>query len=131
MGNKQIVVSLTFNDDGKKAFADATTKAFSAGESIGIYYDDHFISVSRVQAAITDGQCVITGMEDFDAAQNLATFIRIGAINLTLAELQHPVVGASLGTQALSTSLLAAGIGILIVMVFMIIIYDCLGQANA
>ena len=129
LGNEEPIVSLTLTSEGAKAFGDATTEAFSKGETIGIYYDDHFISVPRVQAAITDGQCVITGMESFDAAQNLATFIRIGAINLTLSELQHQVVGASLGTQALSTSLLAAGIGILIVMVFMIIIYGVMGVA--
>ena len=129
LGNEEPIVSLTLSSEGAKAFGEATTKAYAAGESIGIYYDDHFISVPKVQAAITDGQCVITGMESYEAAENLATFIRIGAINLTLAELQHQVVGASLGGQALSTSLLAAGIGLLIVMVFMIIIYGIMGVA--
>ncbi|MBQ7506635.1 MAG: protein translocase subunit SecD [Lachnospiraceae bacterium] len=129
LGNEEPVVALTLTSEGAKAFGDATSEAYTKGETIGIYYDDHFISVPRVQAAITDGQAVITGMEDYEAAQNLATFIRVGAINLTLAELQHQVVGASLGTQALSTSLLAAGIGILIVMVFMIIVYGVMGVA--
>ena len=50
MNNQEIVVSLTFTDEGKQKFADATTKAYAAGESIGIYYDGRFISVPRVQA---------------------------------------------------------------------------------
>ena len=63
MNNQQIVVSLTFTDEGKQKFADATTKAYAAGETIGIYYDGRFISVPRVQAAITDGRAIISGEE--------------------------------------------------------------------
>ncbi len=131
LGNNEPVVQLTLNSEGTQKFADATTKAFANGESIGIYYDDHFISVPNVQAAITDGHCVITGMESFEAAENLATFIRIGAIDLKLQELQFQVVGASLGSKALETSLLAAGIGLVIVMIFMIIFYGISGVAAA
>lgn len=127
LDNQEPVVQLTLTSDGTKKFADATTEAYAKGQTIGIYYDDHFISVPRVQAAITDGNCVITGMEDYDAANTLATFIRIGAIDLQLEELQFQVVGATLGSKALSTSLLAAGIGLLLVMAFMIIIYGISG----
>lgn len=131
LGNNEPVVQLTLTPEGAKKFGDATTKAYASGESIGIYYDDHFISVPNVQAAITDGQCVITGMESFEAAENLATFIRIGAIDLKLSELQFQVVGASLGSKALETSLLAAGAGLVIVMIFMIIFYGISGVAAA
>lgn len=127
LDNQEPVVQLTLTDEGTKKFADATMKAYASGETIGIYYDDHFISVPRVQAAITDGKCVITGMEDYDAANTLATFIRIGAIDLQLEELQFQVVGATLGSKALSTSLLAAGIGLILVMAFMIVIYGISG----
>ncbi|NLC75533.1 MAG: protein translocase subunit SecDF, partial [Clostridiales bacterium] len=61
MSNQQIVVELTFTDDGATKFADATTKAYEKGESIGIYYDGEFISVPNVEAAITNGQAIITG----------------------------------------------------------------------
>ena len=70
MNNQESVVSLTFTDDGKKAFADATTKAYAAGETIGIYYDGRFISVPRVQAAITDGRAIITGENTIEEAEN-------------------------------------------------------------
>ncbi len=61
MGNLENVVSLSFNEAGRQAFADATTKAFENGETIAIYYDGEFVSVPNVQAAITDGNAVITG----------------------------------------------------------------------
>ena len=43
MNNQQIVVSLTFTDEGKKKFADATTKAYAAGETIGSRRDDRYL----------------------------------------------------------------------------------------
>ena len=78
MGNLENVVSLTFNEAGKQAFADATTKAYNNGESIAIYYDDEFVSVPNVQAAITDGNAVITGQSTAAEAEQLASTIRIG-----------------------------------------------------
>ena len=123
----RLPISLT--DAGTKAFADATTTAYARGESIGIYYDGQFVSVPKVNAAITDGKCVIEGMSDFDEADSLASYIRIGGLNLELEELQSEVVGAQLGSSALSTSLLAAAIGLIIVMIFLMIMYRVPGVA--
>ena len=123
------VVSISLNESGTKAFAEATTKAYASGESIGIYYDNQFVSVPTVQAAITDGNCVINGMGSFEEAQNLASYIRIGGLNVTLTELESRVVGATLGSDALSTSFKAGLIGLLIVMVFMIVMYLVPGVA--
>ena len=108
-------------------WADATKKAKDAGQSIGIYYDDHFISVPTVSAVISDGNCVINGMKDYDEATSLATFIRVGAINLQLEELESNVVGAQLGGTALTNAVKAAIIGIILIMIFMIVLYGILG----
>ncbi len=123
------VVSISLNESGTKAFAEATTKAYASGESIGIYYDNQFVSVPTVQAAITDGNCIINGMGSFEEAQSLASYIRIGGLNVTLTELESRVVGATLGSDALSTSFKAGLIGLLIVMVFMIVMYLVPGVA--
>ena len=128
-GSKEPVVSFSLTDDGAEIFADATTKAVTSQDSIGIYYDDHFVSVPTVNTAITDGQGIIEGMSSYDEAENLATFIRIGAINLKLSELESSVVGAQLGSQALATSLKAGLIGLALVMIFMIIMYSISGVA--
>lgn len=122
-GASEPVVSLTFTDDGTKAFAEATTKAAAANESIGIYYDGKFVSVPRVKEAITNGSAQIDGMKDIEEAKQLASYIRIGGLDVELQELQSEVVGASLGSDALKTSLIAAGVGLAIVIVFMIAMY--------
>ncbi len=120
---KDPVVSITLNQAGAKAFGDATTKAYQSGESIGIYYDGQFVSVPKVNAAITDGNCIIEGMSSIDEAEKLASYIRIGGLDIKLTEIQSQVVGAQLGSDALSSSLLAGLIGLIAVIIFMIIMY--------
>ena len=121
--NQEPVVQISLNETGTQAFADATTSAYANGESIGIYYDGQFVSVPTVNSAITDGNCIIEGMEDYEAAESLASYIRIGGLDIELAELQSEVVGAQLGNDALKTSLMAGAIGLGIVIVFLVIMY--------
>ena len=130
-GAQKPVVQISLNENGTRAFADATTQAKAKGQSIGIYYDGKFVSVPRVDAAITDGSAVINGMSSDEEADKLATYIRIGGLDIELEELQSEVVGAQLGSNAVSTALLAAGVGLAIVMVFMIALYLLPGLAAA
>ena len=129
MGNAEYVVSLELTEDGKQAFADATTKAYQNSESIAIYYDDEFVSVPNVQAAITDGHAVITGQDTYEEAEQLASTIRIGGLKLELEELRSNVVGAQLGSAAIQSSILAAAIGFALIVVFMIAVYYVMGFA--
>ena len=129
MGNSQNVVALTLNEAGKQAFAEATRKAYDNGETIAIYYDDEFVSVPGVEAVITDGNAVITGQSTPAEAEQLASTIRIGGLKLELEELRSNVVGAQLGSEAIHTSLIAAGVGLALVIVFMIAVYYISGLA--
>ena len=130
LGNSQFVVDLTFTGEGTTKFADATTKAFSKGETIGIYYDGDFISVPTVQAALTDGKAQITGMGSFEEAEKIASQIRIGGLKLELEELRSNVVGAQLGEEAVKTSLQAALFGLIIIAIFMIVVYRLPGLSS-
>ena len=122
-GAAQYAVELTLNDEGTEAFAAATEEAAQNSESIAIYYDGELISVPRVNDAIENGQAEITGMESYEAAENLASTIRIGGLSIELEEISSEVVGAQLGEEAVSTSLLAGAIGLTIVCVFMCFVY--------
>lgn len=124
---KEYVVSLTFTEEGTKAFADATTN--NVGQPIYIIYDNEVVSAPIVQEAITGGQCTIDGIGSFEEAENLASTIRIGSLSLELEELRSNVVGAKLGQQAISTSLKAGVVGFVIVAVFMIAVYLIPGLA--
>ena len=121
------MVDLTFTDDGKTVFADATTK--NVGKRIAIIYDGKIYSNPVVNEPITQGQCQISGMTSYEEAETLASTIRIGSLSLELEELRSNVVGAKLGQEAISTSLKAGAIGFGIVAVFMIIVYLVPGLA--
>ncbi len=126
-GVKEYVVQLAFDEEGTKAFADATTNG--VGKPIYIIYDGRIISYPMVREPITGGQCRIDGMADLKEAEELASNIRIGSLSLELEELRSNVVGAKLGQEAISTSLKAGAIGFAIVVVFMIAVYLIPGVA--
>ena len=122
-GSKENVVDLEFTKEGTEKFAAATKVAKEAGQSIGIYYDGAFVSVPNVKAVISDGRAQISGSMSYEEADQLASTIRIGGLNLELEELRSNVVGAQLGEEAISSSLKAGAIGLAIVFVFMCCVY--------
>ena len=126
-GIKKYMVDLTFTDDGKTVFADATTK--NVGKRIAIIYDGKIYSNPVVNEPITQGQCQISGMTSYEEGGPRPSTIRIGSLSLELEELRSNVVGAKLGQEAISTSLKAGAIGFGIVAVFMIIVYLVPGLA--
>ncbi len=122
-GNGKYVTELEFDSEGTKAFAEATERAYKNKETIGIYYDNEFVSVPSVNSVITAGKAVIEGANSIEDAKALATTLRIGSLTLTLHEISSQVVGATLGSSAIHTSLIAGGIGLALVIIFMIIVY--------
>ena len=117
------VTELEFDAEGTKAFAEATERAYNNNETIAIYYDGEFASVPSVNSVITAGKAVIEGAKSIEDAKALATTLRIGSLTLTLHEISSNVVGATLGSNAIRTSLIAGGIGLALVILFMIIVY--------
>ena len=129
MGNKEYSVELNLTKSGTKKFATATQN--NIGKQIAIIYDGETISSPVVRSAITGGQAYITGDFTYEEADNLASTIRIGGLKLELEELRSNVVGAQLGEQALSTSLKAGVIGLILVFLFMILVYRLPGLASS
>lgn len=128
-GASEWVVSLTMTDEGTEKFEEATTENY--GSTISIMYDDEIISSPTVQSVISNGQAVINGMDSYENAESLASTIRIGTLNLELEEISHKVVGAKLGSDALSKCLKAGIIGFIIIILFMLLVYRIPGLASA
>lgn len=127
-GQRKYVVDLTLTEEGTEKFTQATTD--NLGKKMPIVYDGEVISSPTVQSVLSEGTAQITGMESYEAADELAATIRIGSLSLELEELNSKVVGAQLGNSALSSSLLAAVIGLGLVILFMIIMYRIPGLAS-
>ena len=124
------VVDFALNDSGTSKFKAATTLAAEKGWTIGVYYNGEFVSVPSVDEVISDGRGIIKGMSTLDAAKDLAEDIRIGALPVELEVVSSQVVGASLGQDAISVSLIAGIIGFVILFIFMIVVYKVPGVAS-
>ena len=125
--SSKYVVQLKLNSEGAEIFSEKTGEYLN--KVLPIYYDGKCISYPTVQNQITNGEAVISGMKSYEDAEALASQIRSGALKLELEELQSEVVGAKLGSQAIKTSIIAAIIGLLIIIVFMLIAYRIPGLA--
>ncbi len=128
MGNREYSIELSLNEDGKEKFAKATRE--NINKPISIIYDGAEISSPIVQSEIPDGLAYISGNFTYESADNLASTIRIGGLKLELEELRSNVVGAQLGEQAISTSLKAGAIGLVLIIIFMIFVYYLPGLAS-
>ncbi len=118
-GDHQIAFTLT--DEGSKVFGDMT--AASVGKTIAIYLDGEQLIAPTVQSAITNGSGVINGLGSAERATTIAAKIQSGALPLELTQQKVDKVSATLGQDAVSSSVLAAGIGILLIMLLMIFRY--------
>ena len=126
-GAIEYMVALEFTEEAGERFAEVTGN--NVGKIIYIVYDGEIISEPYVQQKITGGEATVTGMDSNEEAEELASMIRIGSLKLELKEISSKVVGAKLGDDAISTSLLAGVIGIAFIFVFMLVIYRVPGLA--
>jgi protein-export membrane protein SecD len=118
-------VSLKFDAEGTKLFADLTKKNLQ--KTIAIYLDNQILSAPRVQTEISNGEAVITGDFTVDEAKKLAQRLNEGALPIPLTLVGQQSVEATLGMASLEKSLVAGIIGLILVMIFMIIYYRFLG----
>jgi len=121
----KIMVQLQFTGEGQSLFAQATGNL--VGQQLSIYVDNMLISSPNVNEAINSETCVIEGDFDAETAKQLANQIKSGTLPFALEPISQNSVGAQLGDDALSKSLIAGGIGLILVMLYMIIMYRMCG----
>jgi protein-export membrane protein SecD len=131
--NSEHYVQLSFTSAGREAFKTATENALALSSEnknyILIALDDDVISYPRVSSVIDDDTCIITGSFDKESAQELADLINSGQLPFSLKDTELRSVGPTLGAEALNTSLFAALIGVILVMLFMLVVYRLPGLA--
>lgn len=118
-------VSLKFDDEGTRLFAEITKKNLQ--KRVAIYLDGEIISAPTVQSEITNGEAVITGNFTIDEAKKLVQRLNEGALPVPITLVSQQSVEASLGQVSLEKSLKAGIIGLILVVVFMLVYYRFLG----
>lgn len=126
-GKTEYGVSIKFAGKGIKKFAKITGE--HVGEQLAIVYDEKLVSAPNLKEEISGGECWISGSFTSESAEQLASTVRIGALPLELENIHGNVVGATLGSQALKSSLFAGVVGLILVIIFMIVMYRISGVA--
>jgi preprotein translocase subunit SecD len=118
-------VGLQFTSDGGAKFATITGR--NIGKPLAIFLDDIPVSTPTVQTKIEGGQAVINGDFTLDEAKNLAITLNAGALPVPISILKQQNVAPTLGSESVNKSLVAGGIGLAAVALFMIMNYGYLG----
>ena len=125
--SSEYYVALKFTDEGAKAFGDATTKLYQSGGTISIWLDDENVSTASVNAAITDGQAIITSSASNPFTQEdvvkMARQINSGSLPFALTVDSYSTVSPSLGENSLSAMVLAGLIAFALIVVLMTALY--------
>ncbi len=117
----QPVIGLEMSEEGRKKFADATTKF--VGQKISIFMDEDLLTDPVVEGPITQGKAVITGNRSVEEAKRIAGIINAGALPLEVKAASVRTVGPQLGANAFPNAVKAGMIGVLVVFIFMIAYY--------
>lgn len=124
-GVGQPEVSLQFDDEGTKLFADITKQ--NIGKPLAIFLDGQLQEAPTIQTEIDNGQAVITGNFTVDDVNRIVKELNEGSLPVPIALIGQQSVEASLGQISLEQSLKAGLIGLVLVIVFMLIYYRFLG----
>lgn len=118
-------VEITFTPEGAKKFAEITKR--NIGLPLAIFLDEELVSAPVVNQEIIGGVAVITGQFSVEEAKGLAVQLNAGALPVPIKIVEQRVIGASLGQESVSKSLIAGLIGLITVACFMAFYYGRLG----
>jgi preprotein translocase subunit SecD len=123
-------VSLTFDGEGTSAFGALTSRVTALPEptnQVAIVLDGLVVSSPRITEAIPSGNAQITGSFTQLEAQDLANVLKYGALPLAFDRGEVQQVSPTLGADQLNAGVLAAGLGMLLVVIFTLLYYRALG----
>jgi protein-export membrane protein SecD len=119
------VVNFRFNTAGSRKFAQATTE--NVGQPFAIVLDNEVISAPVIRTPITGGSGQISGNFTAQTANDLAILLRAGALPAPLTVIEERTVGPGLGQDSIEKGELAAYVGSILVIVFMLLTYRLFG----
>src|ERR1700759_5398537 len=119
------IVSFRFNTAGSRKFAQATSE--NVGQPFAIVLDNEVISAPVIREPITGGSGQISGSFTVQAANDLSILLRAGALPAPLTIIEERTVGPGLGQDSIEKGELAAYVGSILVIVFMLLTYRLFG----
>ncbi|MFD7509339.1 protein translocase subunit SecD [Streptomyces sp. NPDC059853] len=120
------IVQMEFTNSGADLFADVTGElaALPAPQNqFAIVLDGETVSAPSVNQRLSGGNAEISGTFDQESAENLANVLKFGALPLTFEESSVTTVSPMLGGEQLRAGLIAGGIGLVLVVLYMLVYY--------
>ncbi len=128
--NNGYVVVLEFTTSGIEKFSNATNAIKDMDDNVMyIYLGDTLVSSPQVEEQITNSSAEITGYDDYDSAEAIASVIKSGTLPIEYDISESRSISARLGETAINTTVLAAGIAMLVIFILMIVYYRGMGVA--
>jgi len=121
----EAIVTFRFNTVGSRKFAQASTE--NVGTRFAIVLDNEVISAPVIREPITGGSGQISGNFTVQSANDLAILLRAGALPAPLTVIEERTVGPGLGQDSIEKGELAAYVGSIMVIVFMLLTYRLFG----
>jgi preprotein translocase subunit SecD len=119
-------VNLDFDGIGSQSFADVTQRLFPLAaprNQFAITLDGFVITAPATQAVITGGSAQITGSFDKDTSKVLADQLKYGSLPIGFEVESQENISASLGSEQLQNGVLAALIGLILVLAYSVFQY--------
>jgi len=123
-GAPQWLINFEIKPEYQEIFGSFTASRIN--EPMAIVLDGEVLSAPTIQAQLSDGG-VISGQFTEEEANTLALQLRSGALPIPLRVESAQEVGATLGQESVRLSIQAGGIGVIVVLAFMLIYYRVLG----
>jgi preprotein translocase subunit SecD len=114
-------VNLKFTGAGTEKFAETTGRLFPLAapqNQFAITLDGYVITAPTLQAVITGGDAQITGNFDKNSSKTLADQLKYGALPISFEVQSQENISATLGSEQLTSGLLAGAIGLLLVIIY-------------
>jgi len=119
-------INLSFNNKGTSEFANVTKRLYpltSPRNQFAVTLDGYVITAPQTNAVITNGEAQITGSFTAQTSKSLADQLKYGSLPIGFNVLSKEDISATLGSQQLSSGLLAGAIGLLIVVLYSFLQY--------
>jgi preprotein translocase subunit SecD len=123
--NQEPVVSITFDAQGSRRFADLTSE--NVNKPFAIILDGEVLSAPNINEPILGGTAQISGGFTVESANNLAISLRSGALPVDLTVIQQGSVGPELGADSIRKGVVAMLVGALAVVLLMVATYGRFG----
>jgi protein-export membrane protein SecD len=127
-GLSKPIVSVVFDEQGGDDFFSITSRIANNQDALAIFLDGEELIAPTASSGISGGRAYIDGPTfTSERVRTISIQLKSGALPVGLKLIQERNVNATLGEDSLNKSVMAGGIGLILVLIFMVSYYKAPG----